>query len=150
MVSPMWYMNNRLYSSMVQVEHCFHSDHDQHYVCYKTVCWILGWQEINNFLSSLQTFTSLQIYAVHYFFQLQQRMLILTMPSISVSFFKQNLDFKTNILNQWKINSLNRVLTYEYDYEVVKQEHCVRKLAHFKDNANQWNSLTLRIVDNYC
>ncbi|CAF1649060.1 unnamed protein product [Adineta ricciae] len=39
-----------------------------------------------------------------------------------------------------KLNSSNRVLTLQYDYEVAKREHCERQLARLQDNIKQLQS----------
>ncbi|CAF1141045.1 unnamed protein product [Rotaria sordida] len=39
-----------------------------------------------------------------------------------------------------KINSSNRVLTLQYDYEVAKREHCERQLTRLQDNLKQLQS----------
>ncbi|CAF4203762.1 unnamed protein product, partial [Rotaria sp. Silwood2] len=39
-----------------------------------------------------------------------------------------------------KLNSSNRVLTLQYDYEVAKREHCERQLARLQDNVKQLQS----------
>ncbi|CAF1087085.1 unnamed protein product [Adineta ricciae] len=39
-----------------------------------------------------------------------------------------------------KLNSSNRVLTLQYDYEVAKREHCERQLTRLQDNIKQLQS----------
>lgn len=39
-----------------------------------------------------------------------------------------------------KLNSSNRVLTLQYDFEVAKREHCERQLARLQDNLKQLQS----------
>ncbi|CAF1943031.1 unnamed protein product [Rotaria magnacalcarata] len=39
-----------------------------------------------------------------------------------------------------KLNSTNRVLTLQYDYELAKREHCERQLSRLQDNIKQLQS----------
>ncbi len=39
-----------------------------------------------------------------------------------------------------KLNSSNRVLTLQYDYELAKREHCERQLSRLQDNIKQLQS----------
>ena len=76
-------------------------------------------------------------------FNFYEKCLFLSCHSFQYIFLEQNRELKQISLvdenELGKLNSLNRVLTLQYDYEVVKHELCERQLTHLQDNINQSN-----------